>query len=206
MRAHRQQAQHIFRAELGRDVGPPRAVQGRQHQHAARFEQSSQIGDEALRVRHVLDHLQRRHGGEACAFRQQRLGGHLPIGETGVQPLGMRPRRADHLGPGIHPEHIMPKPRQRLRRQTGAAAHIQQAHRPAPGGANPPVHPADPQRIHRMQRCHRPAPVPPARSQAIKSRDLVSQDARHDLKTPCWMAQADCLAVGAYRGGCTFRQ
>jgi hypothetical protein len=97
-------------------------------------------------------------------------------------------RRRHSLGRGINAQHVAAQPRQRLGRDPGAAADIQQPPCFAMRGPNPLVDPADPKRVHRMQRPHRAGRIPPPVRQAAESLDLVGPHRGGMLLHACHVA------------------
>ncbi len=124
----------------------------------------------------MLDHLERRDHRKAQPLGQQVLGDADAVGDRQALPRRVRTRRIDRLAGRVHAEHVEAATRQRLRRQPGAAADVQQSQtrrsRKSPQ-RNPLDDPADPGRVHPVQRPHRPVGVPPARRQRVEPGDLV---------------------------------
>ena len=78
-------------------------------------------------VRDVLDHLEGGDDREAGTLRQQVLGDTGPVAEGQVLAGGMGAGRLDRLAGGVQAQNVKAVARQRLRRHSGAAAHVKQS-------------------------------------------------------------------------------
>jgi hypothetical protein len=127
MRAHRQPAQHILGADDGEQVGLQRAVDGREQHQASRPHQLCRSLQERRGVRHVLHHLEADHRVERQTFRGQLLDAPGAIVDVEALAGGVAARRLDRLGRRVEARHPGAQARQRLRNQSAAAAHVQNA-------------------------------------------------------------------------------
>ena len=176
MGAHRQQAQQIFGPEFRHQEGTRRAVQcGKKHQ-TPRPRGAGQRAQKGRAFRHVLNHFQANHGIKAARFLGQILGPAQAVINRKPARFGMGAGDLQRFRRRIHPGDVSAKPRQRLRSQPRPAAHIQN---PKPGkglramrAAQPFGNPANPHRVHPVQRLHRAIRVPPARGQSVKFGDF----------------------------------
>ncbi len=123
----------------------------------------------------MLDHLQCRDDREPPPLGQQVLRNTGPIRDRQTLPRRMRACHLDRLARRVQPEHVEAATRQSLRRQPGAAADIQQSQtrRGRESPRDPLDDPADPRRVHPVQRPHRPVQVPPVSRQSVEPGDLV---------------------------------
>ena len=65
--------------------------------------------------------------GNRAPSRQQVLGDAGAVGERQVLARGVGARRLDRLAGGVQAQHVEAATRQRLGRQSGAAAHVKQS-------------------------------------------------------------------------------
>ena len=168
VRARRQPAQQVFRADLRLEQARRRAVEGREKHGPAGLEQSRRRADEGAEVRDMLDELQRENGIEAFAGQRFDRGAAVVDVEAGRFCMGARDR--DGLRFRIDSGNLCAQARQRFRDEAAAAAGIQHAEAgqrtrrqriPAEALGDPVAHPADPDRIHGMQRLELTLRVPP---------------------------------------------
>jgi len=180
MRAHRQQAQQIFRAKLRHQKGSRRAVQrGKEHQ-APGPGCAGQGGQKGSPFRHMFNHFQRNHGIVTAGFGQILWPAQAVINGKPAS-LSMGAGHVQSLRRRIHAGNLGTKTRQSLGSQPRAATDIQNpeprqgrcpARFAAMGAGEPFGNPANPHRVHPMQRLHRPIRVPPARGQSVKFSDF----------------------------------
>jgi len=180
MRAHRQQAQQILRTKLRHQKGSRRAVQRGKKHLPPRPGSAGQSGQESAAFRHMFNHFKRNHRIVTTCLGQI-LGPAQAVINGKPAGLSMGAGHFQSLRRRIHAGDFRPKPRQSLRCQPRAAAHIQN---PEPGQGRGPArfaamrtaqpfgNPANPHRVHPMQRLHRAIRVPPARGQSVKFGDF----------------------------------
>ena len=135
----------------------------------------------------MLDHLHRAHDVEPLRLLRQLLDRAHAIGELGARLLGVTAGGLDRGGRRIDADDIGAQPRQRLGEQSGPAADVEEVDS-GERRADPRLklemphdqvaRPADPDRVHAMQRRHRPVRIPPRVAQRLEARDLVGHDAR----------------------------
>lgn len=175
MRANGQQAQQILRAKLRHKKGTRRAVQCGKEHLPPRPRGAGQSGQEGAAFRHMFNHFQRNHRIVITGFSQILWPAQAVINGKPASP-SMGAGYFQRFRRRIHAGDVSPKPRQRLRSQPRPAAHIQN---PKPGkvlramGARQSFgNPANPHRVHPMQRLHWAIRVPPARGQSVKFVDF----------------------------------
>ncbi len=145
------------------------AVQRGQEQQPARLQQPGQGPREGRRIGHMLDHLQRGHHGETHALRQQAPPARPP-GRPGAGPgrRHARPPRRSSRPAASRPSTS--KPRRASASAARPAPQPTSSRRDAGAVRETPRHalgdPADPRRVHPVQRPHRPVRVPPAAASA----------------------------------------
>ena len=180
MRAHRQQAQQIFRAKLRHQEGSWGTVQRGKENQATWPGGAGQGGQKGSPFRHMFNHFQRYHGIVTAGFSQilwpaQAVINGKPAG------FGMGAGRFQGFRRRIHARDFRPKPRQGFRGQAGPTAHIQNPEPPqgrcparfvAMGAGQSFGNPANAHRVHPVQRLHRAIRVPPARGQSVKFGDF----------------------------------
>ncbi len=112
----------------------------------------------------MLDHLKTGDRGEGGALGDEVLGQAGPVVQGQGLASGVGSGGLDRLAGGIDAEHVVAVPGQRLGRQPGAAADIEDAGRTAQQGFDP----ADSGWVHSVQRLHGAVRVPPARRQLVE--------------------------------------
>ena len=178
MGADRQPAQQVFGAELRHQKGPRRAVQRREEQQSAGLDEPRRGRQEGRRVRRRARSPPAPLRPGTCAPSASRSSATpVAVGRWPDPGRSACARAAASASPAASsPSTSKPLPGQRLGRQAGAAADIQQSQslqrrrclRRGPRGD-----PADARRVHPVQRPHRPVRVPPARRQRVEARDLL---------------------------------
>lgn len=123
----------------------------------------------------MLDHLERRDDRKAQPFGQKVLGDARAVGNRQVPACRMRASRIDRLAGCVQPEHIEAATGQSFRPQARPAADIQhaKARRGRIFPRDPLGDPADPRRVHPVQRAHRPVGIPPFSRQSVEPSHLV---------------------------------
>lgn len=175
MRANGQQAQQILRTKLRHQKGSRRAVQRGKKHLPLRPRGARQSGQEGAAFRHMFNHFQRNHRIVTTGLGQILRPAQAVINGKAAR-FGMGAGHFQSVRRRIHAGDLCPQPRQGLGSQPRPATHIQN---PKPGkglramrAGQPFGDPANPHRVHPMQRLHRTIRVPPARGQSVKFGDF----------------------------------
>src|SRR5262245_14494294 len=187
MRAARQPSQHILGTDYCECEAFQRAIDcGGDHQ-AGRLYHGRAGCDERVQVGDMLNHLHRQHDIKALVRSGQFFRRRCAIVDRNARILSMRTSGIDIFLRWVDANDFRAQPRKRLRQDATAASDIQKAHSletvellgiaiKAGGGLVADVGKTD--GIELMQRGHRPARIPPIRSETRETLDLGLIDRR----------------------------
>ena len=186
MRAARQPAEHIFRADDGESMRLQRAVERGDEHEASRLQHGCAIGEEAHRVGDMLDHLHVEDDVEGFARRRQRFGRRAAIVDVEALFGGMDARRRDVLLRGIRAHHLRAEPGHGFRQEPAAAADVEEAQAlegadgrriEAEMGDRALADIAEPYRIEFVERAELARRVPPFGGHGRETGDFLRVDA-----------------------------
>ena len=187
MRAARQPAQHIFRADNGEAQRLQRAVDGGDEHDAVRPHHLAAFRHEQADIGNVLDHLHVENHIEGLAGVGEVFGRRRAIIDRHARFGGVELRHLDVRGRSVGTDDLGAEPRHRFAQQPAAAADVEDAQafeRPrrarvaAEARGDLVAYPGKPDGIEFVQRAEFPVRVPPFGGERGKALDFVGVDGR----------------------------